>query len=240
MHRLTSRPTRIPPTENIHTFLVDWPKIHDNISDLKDIVETHVDRVTVLDNPDHYFSEQWNEMLRQFDGNFLLWVMGDVTLPPKFWELKDAAMLIFKTFPDIGIYGPDVEYTFHKWNTDTFASASPGVYEVPCAEPNCWFIRKEIIKKLQPIDVTLNRFGWGVDLMSTATAELSGYKTVRDYRFKAGHPAFTGYDEVDAEKQMQLWTSSLDPNLSAVMKRRWDWGLSYNLNWKRLNETKSI
>lgn len=224
----------------IHTFLVDWPKIHDNIADLKNIVENHVQRVTVLDNPDHYFSEQWNDMLLQFDGDLLLWVMGDVTLPTKFWELKDAAVRMFRAFPEIGIYGPNVEHTFHKWNTDNFASIIPNVYEVPCAEPNCWFIRKEVLSKLQPIDVKLNKFGWGVDLMTTAAAELAGYKIVRDYNFKAGHPNFTGYDEVDAEKQMRAWTNSLSSNLAALMKRRWDWGLAYNLNWKRLNETKSV
>lgn len=211
----------------VHTFISSWPKAMDNVVLLKEKLSSY-GRVTVLDNPDWYFTEQWNSMLGQFAGDIMFWVMGDVALPEDLAGLRSAMQNLLRR-PDVGVYGPDIDYTFHRWETQEFKQLMDKVYAVPCGEPNCWAINRNVIKALHPVNPKINYLGWGIDLQVPAVAESMGLETVRDYKFLVKHPKGTNYDSVQAEEQMLDWVSTLSPALQECMVRRWEYGLKHNL-----------
>lgn len=231
MTRVFQRERRLRfPDRIVHAFITSWPKVEYNAAKLREQLSPY-SRVTMLDNPDWYFTEQWDAMLGQFVGDTMLWVMGDVTLPEDLLGLRTAIQAIMHR-ADIGVYGPDIDYTFHRWEKDTFKQLVPGVYAVPCGEPNCWAIDRRVIKALHPVNPKENYIGWGIDLQVAAQAELMGLETVRDYRFLVKHPKDTAYNSNLAEEQMIDWVETLNPTLRECMLRRWDEGLKHNLAYR--------
>ena len=216
---------------HVHTFITSWPKVTENANLLKKQLTPYSGTITMLDNPNCYFTEQWDAMLAQFVGDIVLWVMGDVTLPEDPSGMI-SAMHSWLRQPTIGVYGPDIDYTFHRWETQDFKQYSSNVYAVPCGEPNFWAINRKVISSLRPINPLDNYIGWGIDLQVSATAEFLGLDTVRDYSFLVKHPKGTAYDGDLAEAQMSAWLDLLNPTMRDCMLRRWDEGLKYNLIYR--------
>jgi hypothetical protein len=237
MSRPFQRDSRLKvPDRPVHTFITSWPQVAENANLLKAQLSPY-GRVTMLDNPNHYFTEQWDSMLDQFVGEIVVWIMGDVTLPEDLTGLRTAMQHVMRR-PDVGVYGPNIDYTFHRWDTSTFKQLLTNVYAVPCGEPNFWAIDRRVLKALHPVNPEDNYIGWGIDLQVSAQAELMGLETVRDYRFLVKHPKGTAYDSELAEVQMQEWVEKLNPMVRDIMLRRWEYGLKYNLAYREFEAQK--
>lgn len=74
-----------------------------------------------------------------------------------------------------------------------------------------WFhlIRIDLMEKVCPIDVTLNRLGWGVDLALSHFARIGGLLVLVDDRIRVVHPGGTGYNKKEALRQMRAWHASI-------------------------------
>ena len=74
-----------------------------------------------------------------------------------------------------------------------------------------WFhmIRIDLMEKVCPIDVTLNRLGWGVDLALSHFARITGLLVLVDDRIRVVHPGGTGYNREEAIRQMRAWHASI-------------------------------
>jgi hypothetical protein len=175
--------------------------------------------VTILNNPEHYFTEQWEEARRLFTGDILLWVMADVW-PPVDAEgmIKKIEFLFSRGGNNIGIYAPDIDWNGHQYDVTklkpTVYGWRAGMYEVPTAEMLIWALSKDVLDAMPHVDPKVNYLGWGIDYLGAAAAKFINKVAVRDYSFTATHPkSGPGYNPVEATTQMYRWMKTLEPDM---------------------------
>lgn len=86
-----------------------------------------------------------------------------------------------------------------------------------------WFhmVRVDLLDKICPIDLNVNRLGWGIDVVLSYFSVLSRRLILVDSGVTVEHPAGTGYNREEAERQMWEWYKTIpgftDPkNLGTV------------------------
>lgn len=74
-----------------------------------------------------------------------------------------------------------------------------------------WFhmIRIDLMGKVCPIDVNINRLGWGIDLALSHFARVEKLLVIVDDRIRVVHPGGTGYNRDKAEAQMRAWHATI-------------------------------
>lgn len=184
----------------VQAFIPTWPGDKQHPQDLVRTISPFCP-VQVLDNPNHYFTEQWEEMRKYFCGDIMLWVMADVTLH-NFHQMYTECIRILSR-NDVGIYAPNVCWTGHIYDMSTLEEIEPGVYDVPMTDVLCYAVRADVLDKLMHIDKDRHgKMGWGIELLLTVIAKRMGRKNARDYRFLVDHPNSTGYDIGEASEGM--------------------------------------
>jgi hypothetical protein len=193
----------------VQAFIPDWPgpKQHAAATAQMIAAQCRCDKITILDNPAHYFTEQWNEMLDQFTGDIAFWCMADVFPPKNLSQMYDRALQLMSD--NVGIYAPDVSWTGQKLFRPKMREVFPGVYDTPCTDMLCWFIHKDVLKLMPRIDPKINRFGWGIEYVAIAAARVLKKIAVRDYNFVASHVRGGNYNNDAAAKQFQDMLLSL-------------------------------
>lgn len=215
----------------VYGFIPDWPGEKQHAARTAKYLMPYCETVFVLDNPDHYFTEQWETARKVFDQrpepdskDILLWVMADVWPPQNFgWMFSSMkALMTGKTErldpAEVGVYAPDVRWCGWQYDVSKLPQYSYQVYEVPCTDMLCWAVRADVLAILPHVDPAVNRLGWGIDLATVAAAKSLGLKVVRDYNYRAGHPRHTNYDGSNASVEMEAWFATLDPGVLAGIR----------------------
>jgi hypothetical protein len=155
--------------------------------------------------PNLYYSGLWNEAVRRAlleKKEWLLFVASDV-------EIFDPSALAthineVTQVENIGIYTPSLvpksrtsfDYCRHL-NTLRLR-------ECHLIEGFFFLARTKILEHLYPIDVSTNRYGWGVDVLASYYAYKLGLKVVVDDRVQIYHPAARHSISLsEAEKQFK-------------------------------------
>jgi hypothetical protein len=154
-------------------------------------------------NADAYFSEQWNKALELFAGDALFHIQADAFS-------SDLAQMFSKYSSvrekhRIGVFEPHIDHTDQQYNVSGLRCLEPNMFEIPFTDSTCWFVHGDIVRHFSPIDLTVNRYGWGIDVMAAACCRLAGLRCVRDYTFTVTHPRGTGYEAENARKQMHRY-----------------------------------
>src|ERR1700674_159523 len=181
----------------VQAFIPSWPGDKQRPEELVKIMSPYCETI-VLDNPEHYFAEQWAEMRKRFTGDIMLWVMADVTLHDFPEMYAECVRLLSRD--DVGVYAPNVCWTGHIYDISKLKEVEPRVYEVSMTDMLCYAVRSDVLNQLMPISIRCH--GWGIELMLTVIANRMGRKTVRDYRFLVDHPNDTGYSIAEASEGM--------------------------------------
>lgn len=201
----------------IQAFIPTWPgeKQHPEIL-LKTI--SPFCEATVLDNPKHYFTEQWAEMRKRFSGDVMLWVMADAYLFDFPVIYPEMTRLLSRD--DVGIYAPNVCWTGHVYDISKLEKVDVGVYEVPMTDLLCYAVKADILNKMPPIKARSH--GWGIEIVLTAIATKMGKKTVRDYKSTVGHPNSTNYFIPEAAAGMEevISNSGMEQEMRKIMELR--------------------
>jgi hypothetical protein len=174
-------------------------------------------------NEEAYFSAQWNEALRRFNGEVLFHVQADA-------EIDDCALLFKKATacfqkPPIGVYEPYIDFTDITYDESRLPAIGDKLYRVPLTDSTCWFIGRSILNNFQPIDPAANRYGWGVPGVVAALGLLQGKFAVRDYSIKVRHPKRRGYATRDAMLHRKRYFQGLDIELQKRLQhvyRSWE------------------
>jgi hypothetical protein len=201
----------------VQAFIPTWPGEKQHPDVLLKVISPFCE-VTVLDNPDHYFTEQWEEMRRRFTGDVMLWVMADAHLYDFPVIYKEMIRVLSRD--DIGIYAPNVCWTGHVYDISKLEKVDIGVYEVPMPDLLCYAVKAEVLKQMPT--VTTRTHGWGIEVVLTALAKRMGKKTVRDYKSTVGHPNSTGYNISEAASGMEAMVASfgMEQEMREVMALR--------------------
>lgn len=208
--------------QNVQAYVPSWPGKKQHAQSTAEIIEQCCPTV-ILDNPEHFFNQQWDEARRRFLNNrwnwnedslkesALLWVMSDVWPPDDFKGMFQAGCDLLSN-AGVGWYAPNVAWTSYIYDRKDLQQLSPGIYEVPNTDSLCCMIRGDVVAAMPFIDYNVS-FMWGMDFVAIATARLLGLKAVRDYRFDARHPNSTGYDIDKASQGMKEMLEGFSPEL---------------------------
>ena len=172
----------------------------------------------VLDNPKHYFTEQWAEMRKRFSGDVMLWVMADAYLFDFPVIYPEMTRLLSRD--DVGAYAPNVCWTGHVYDISKLIAVEPSVYEVPMPDLLCYAVKAEVLNQMP--EVTIRSHGWGIELLLSAIAKRMGKKVVRDYKSTVGHPNSTHYAIPEAAAGMEeiIAHSGMEQEMRKIMELR--------------------
>lgn len=147
-----------------------------------------------------YFSEQFNTAIKLFDSDIFFHIQADASYND--WDslIKDSKKYYDKY--KYGIYAPNVDYTSWVSNIVNRKHLEDNLWEVQNTDCTCWFIHKDILNEFEPIDLSQNIFGWGIDLYLVHVSVCKNRKVIRDYNHTISHPYGTNYNINEANKGM--------------------------------------
>ncbi|MDQ1409654.1 MAG: hypothetical protein QOJ41_1389 [Acidobacteriaceae bacterium] len=214
----------------VQGFIFNWPGKKQHAAILERRFKPHC-QTTVINSDDNlklrhphwqhigndaYFTDQWNAALDRFDADVFVHIQADIW-PEKVGLVLAEAVRYIRDF-GVGVYAPNVDFSAHVYDRDTLAKVDNGVYEVPATDCCFWAITGEVIRHTPRVHPRTNKLGWGIEYMVGAVTRQRGLRLVRDYRFMAGHPKFSGYGHEQALREWADLKNSLDPALRAEME----------------------
>jgi hypothetical protein len=156
-----------------------------------------------------YFSAQWNKAIELFDADILFHIQADVEFD-NFEALFPRVASLWNKY-NVGVYEPDIQVSIPWFRYDhlKLRSLEPNVFEIPMSDSTCWFISGDIVRKLPSIDISLNKYGWGISAVIAGLCRLNGRKCIRDYSFTFRHRTGRGYASEVAGRQRDAYINNL-------------------------------
>jgi hypothetical protein len=179
------------------------------INSEEDLTEVHPGWIHLGESA--YFCAQWNKALELFDADLFFHIQADAH-SDDFGDLFARALDLFERY-EIGILEPHVDHSDFSFNRRLLRTLEPGLQEVPMTDCTCWFIHGKLLRRLPPIDLALNRFGWGVCGVVAAWCSLDGRLCLRDYTRKIHHPKGRGYSSQLAAGDRVAYVNSQPPDV---------------------------
>jgi len=130
----------------------------------------------------------------------------------------------------VQVYAPSSKGSGHP---QMWPQKTSDLRRVNFVEGFCFAARKKIFAKICPIDLSVNRLGWGVDIYFSYQAICSGGFSVVDDCVTVFHPQSTGYNTSQASNQERAWYETLSKTAkfyrSIAAKREFRAGLGCRL-----------
>lgn len=212
----------------IQNFIFTWNQFVSNAVDIESKIskygKTTVVNSNVNEKRDHwinlndgYFAEQWNTLVSNIDSDtdFVFHIQSDATVYD-FDKLYSRFFEITSKY-DVGIYAPNVDYTWHKYNTELLNKLEENIYEVPNTDCTCWFISTKITKNKIIYNLNTNIIGYGVDWYYSSECVLQNKYILRDYTIKVDHPTHKNYDGDKGNELFIIWFDEQDPMIKEKM-----------------------
>lgn len=206
----------------IQNFIFTWNQFVPNAIDLEYKLnkygKTTVINSNICEKKDHwinlndgYFAEQWNTLVSNIDNDtdFIFHMQSDATVDD-FDKLYSRFYEIISKY-DIGIYSPNIDYTWHKYNIELLNKIEENLYEVPNTDCTCWFVNTKITKNKIIYNLDTNYIGYGVDWYYSAESVLQNKYILRDYSIKVNHPQHKNYDANKANDLFSVWFEEQTP-----------------------------
>lgn len=162
-----------------------------------------------LDNV--YYSGLMNEAFRRGKEGGYGWVMvvtSDLRISAGNSEKLIKAMKQVSASFNIGLYQPSTAWRGRSL-PQSRCHFTGGMRRTNFQEGWFHMIRMELLEKVCPIDVTVNRLGWGVDLALSHFARMEKLLVIVDDRIRVVHPGGTGYNKEEALRQMRAWHETI-------------------------------
>ena len=134
--------------------------------------------------------------------DWLLFICSDVVLKKS--DFEKMKNYINELPENVGVYSPASSGQSHKHckpqKTDT-------IRDVAFVEGFMFAARKEILEKIYPVNVDINKLGHGLDAYKGYLCLKNNMRCVIDDRLTVYHREGTGYDVQEASKQFFNWMS---------------------------------
>ena len=166
------------------------------------------------------------------DHDILLLLCSDV-------EVADPAHLLRRLTeafrdPAVQLWGPCSSGSPHP---HMWPKGSGGTRQVSFIEGFCFAARKSLLARVCPVDLEVNRLGWGIDVLLGYHAARQGGKSLVDDATEVRHPITTGYGVQEARAQRNTWFGSISPRarrfrqLATLPGVRAGWGCQLLYRW---------
>lgn len=187
---------------------------NENAIDLKSKFSKHFESIIIdsksIEDSNHfdiklenvYYTGLFNESVaecKRRNKKYLFFIASDVYYD----NINNIKDIVLDINDDIYLWAPSTKGQSHEhcknMNTD-------GVRDVPYLEGFTFLINIEVCDIIYPVDINLNKFGYGIDI-------LLGYNTIFNYkkrcvvddRHEVYHKEGTGYDQMKALQDMYNW-----------------------------------
>lgn len=212
--------------EDIYVYIFSWKHVTENAVALYNNISPHFPRTTLINcdenSPDlpipvdriiqlddrYYYGGQFHTAINSVPpGKILACIVGDVSPDADWAGLATRAVAAFNR-GDIGVYAPNVYYTY--W-TSRGAHIADELFDVQNTDCTCWFLHPSLVERFRPLDYfSLSNFGWGIDKIFCGGARAAGLHVARDYSMMVTQPKGTAYSEREANIQMQALMAAHD------------------------------
>jgi hypothetical protein len=137
------------------------------------------------------------------DYEWLFLICSDVTIRSE--DVRPLRSYMNQLGEDIGVYSPSASGRCHAHCRN---AATVGLRDVLYVEGYTFLARRSILDKVYPVDLELNRLGWGLDVCKGYACKTAGLRCVVDDRITVHHETGTGYSTKAARSQMLAWMDS--------------------------------
>lgn len=161
--------------------------------------------------PNIYYSGQWNEALKLLDPDtdVMFITNADVDIP-SISKLIHKTKSFYSNYGDkAGVYAPNVWWTPWTFNPALLKDLGNGLREVMGTDSTIWSLSASLAHQVGPIDLSINKLGWGIELVAAYYASMQEKLVVRDYTIKCGHPRNTSYDRNAADREWRNMISKM-------------------------------
>lgn len=165
------------------------------------------DRVIKL--PNVYYSGQWNEALRLATGDVILITNADVGVKSP-GRLVSRMRAFYEKYGDrAGLYAPNVNWTPWTYNPALLEDIGDDLKKVVATDSTIWSLRTPIARRVGPLDLSVNKLGWGIEVVAAYYCMTEGRLVVRDYGIRCDHPQSTAYNRGAADLEWRNWVATL-------------------------------
>lgn len=150
-----------------------------------------------------YYSGQWNEALKLATADVLLIINSDVEVPsPR--KLVAKCRRFYEEYGErAAIYAPNHYWTPWTYKVHLLNDLGNGLRECPATDSTIWAVSRDLAHKVGPMDLAVNKLGWGIEVVAAYLGSKEGRLTVRDYSFKLKHPEGSAYDRIKADLEQR-------------------------------------
>lgn len=192
-----------------------WERLHNDFETLildsgSDPVCAHPAAVT-MDNV--FYSGLMNKAFELAVSKGKPWLMvvtSDIEIDPANTAALIKAMDSMSRSTNVALYQPSCRLSFRgRAHIQSLCHFTGGIRNVNFQEGWFHMVRTDILPDILPVDCSVNRFGWGIDLALAHVARIRKLLVVVDDRVKVLHPRGTGYNRDAALEQMRRWHSTI-------------------------------
>ena len=159
--------------------------------------------------PNIYYSGQWNEALNLLDADVMFIINSDVHVR-SFSRLVCKLKTFYEKFGSkAGVYAPNHYWTPWTYNPSLLEDLGNGLKKVPATDSTVWSLTSNIAYKIGPLDLSVNKLGWGIEIVAAYYSYISDRLVIRDYSVKCDHPRSTAYDRGRADREYRNWVNRL-------------------------------
>ncbi len=136
--------------------------------------------------------------------------------------------------PAVQLWGPCSTGSPHP---QMWPRGSGGTRQVSFVEGFCFAARKSLLDRVCPVDLEVNRLGWGIDVLLGYHAARQGGISLVDDAVEVHHPVTTGYGIAQARAQRNAWFAGFSPRarrfrqLATLPLLREGWGCRLLCRW---------
>lgn len=160
-----------------------------------------------------FYSGLMNEayrLLLERDYRWLMIVTSDIEIDAANMSKLIAGMQETARTVNVGLYQPSCALSLHgRALYQSLCHYTGRVRKVNFQEGWFHLVCREILDEVMPIDLSLNRLGWGIDLVFSHFARIRRMLVLVDDRVRVVHPRGSGYNREAAREQMRRWQATI-------------------------------
>lgn len=219
----------------LHVNILAWVGHEEKARIIEEAITPHADQVSVIYSvPEHppeipatwttvdyecFFGCKFHKALELHKEGVLLHIQADAHIDD--WgHLVRRCREAFDTIPDLGVWGPDVDYTMFTTDKVFIQEFDPDRHLVSVRQTDgiVWALSEKVIDRMRQANYSGNRLGWGIDSMAIAYAYANNMLVLRDTSLLISHPKGKGYGREEAGKQLDWFLEQLSPQERIQMK----------------------
>jgi hypothetical protein len=199
--------------DDIFVYIFNWHKVNQNslllyekiIPIIKNTCIINCDENLILNksikhiqlDDSCYYGSQYNYAINNVESNCIFCVIaGDNNVSPDYHIFFNSALKAFNNY-NAGVFGPNDKRAPH--HNEIIRHVEDSYYEIKNTDCGFWFIHPSIVEKLKNIDYCSNKYGWGIDVITTFEARKQGFSVIRDYSIETDQLDHnTNYDGEEA------------------------------------------